>query len=194
MQVSSTGGLPAHRDSGARSRRAAVRQEAGPAATPASAQRAPRGRWRAARARRPGELPGDDDTTELEQPPTRRDATLASPPAGPRSDAVAARSVWRIDAKLLDLVFLVGLGGVFLANATVAVIEPRQFTTLVADSALGTLIGDATWIAPIITVNDVLTGLAVIAAHRFQRLRLPVLAWAGVWLMIVTLLKATTIG
>ena len=174
MQVSSTGGLPAHRDSGARSRRAGVRQEAGPAATPASAQRAPRGRWRAARARRRGELPGDDDTTELE--------------------AVAARPVRRIDAKLLDLVFLVGLGGVFLANATVAVIEPRQFTALVADSALGTLIGDATWIAPIITVNDVLIGLAVIAAHRFQRLRLPVLAWAGVWLMIVTLVKATTIG
>ena len=164
MQVSSTGGLPAHRDSGACSRRAGVRQDAGPAATAASAQRA------------------------------RRDAPLASPPAGPRTDAVAARSVWRIDAKLLDLVFLVGLGGVFLANATVAVVEPRQFTTLVADSALGTLIGDATWIAPIITVNDVLIGLAVIATHRFQRLRLPVLAWAGVWLMIVTLVKATTIG
>ena len=81
MQVSSTGGLPAHRASGARYRRAGVRQEAGPAATPASAQRA--------------------------------DAARASSPAGPRSDAVAARSVWRIDAKLLDLVVLVGLGGVF---------------------------------------------------------------------------------
>jgi hypothetical protein len=146
MQVSSTGDLSARRDSGARSRRAGVPQEAGPC-----------------------DISGDDDTTELEQPP-------------------------RIDAKLLDLVFLVGLGGVFLANATVAVIEPRQFTTLVADSALGTLIGDATWIAPIITVNDVFIGLAVIATHRFQRLRLPVLAWAGVWLMIVSLLKATTIG
>jgi hypothetical protein len=193
MQVSSTGGLPARRDSGARSPRAGVRQEAGPAAT-APAQPAPRGQWRAARARRPGEPPGDDDTTEREQPSTSPDATLASPPAGPRSDAVAVRSVRRIDGKLLDLVFLLGLGGVFLANATIAVIEPRQFTMLVADSALGTLIGDATWIAPIITVNDVIIGLAVIAAHRFQRLRLPVLAWAGVWLMIVTLVKATTIG
>jgi hypothetical protein len=100
----------------------------------------------------------------------------------------------RIDAKVLDLVFLVGLGGVFLANGAVAVIEPRAFTTLVADSPLGRLFGDATWIAPIITVNDVLTGCAVIAVHRFRRLRMPVLAWAGVWLMIVALLKATTIG
>lgn len=113
-------------------------------------------------------------------------------PADQETDA--ARSVWRIDAKLLDLVFLVGLGGVFLANGAVAAIEPRTFTTLVADSPLGAFVGDATWIAPIITVNDVLVGSAVIAAHRFQRLRVPVLAWAGVWLMIVTLLKATTTG
>jgi len=34
----------------------------------------------------------------------------------------------------------------------------------------------------------------VIAAHWYQRLRLPVLAWAGLWLMMVTLLKATTMG
>lgn len=148
-------------------------QEPAPAEAPASTQRAPRGRWRAALARRPA---------------------VASPLAGGHGDAVAARSVWRIDAKLLDLVFLVGLGGVFLANAAVAVIEPRAFTTLVAGSPLGRLIGGATWIAPIIAVNDVLIGSAVIAAHRFQRLRLPVLAWAGAWLMIVTLLKATTMG
>ena len=168
MQLSSSEGLPAHRDSGARARHDGVRQHPGRAAAPPSTQPASRRWWRVGRARPPGELPGEHDT-------------------------IAAQPGWS-NAKLLDLVFLLGLGGVFLANAAVALIEPRALTTLVTDSPLGALTGDATWIAPIITVNDALTGSAVIAAHRFQRLRLPVLAWAGVWLMIVTFLKATTIG
>jgi hypothetical protein len=111
-----------------------------------------------------------------------------------RSAAWPRRAAFRIDAPLLDLVFLLGLGGVFLANAAVAVLDPNVFTTLVADSPLGGVVGGAGWVAPIIAGNDFVVGAAVIAAHRFQRLRLPVLAWAGVWLMVVTMLKATTMG
>ena len=112
----------------------------------------------------------------------------------PSQPVGAARSARQINAALLDLVFLLGLGGVFLANAVVALLEPEVFTTLVAESPLGGLIGDAGWVAPVITANDFLIGAAVIAAHRLQRLRLAVLAWAGAWLMIVTLMKATTMG
>lgn len=121
-----------------------------------------------------------------------RDSTLAPRAAESTIPPDRRRAVCRIDATLLDFVFLLGLGGVFLANAAVAVIQPQTFTTLVADSPLGRLIGDGTWVAPLITANDLLIGLAVIAVHRFKRLRLAVLAWAGVWLMIVTVLKATT--
>lgn len=120
------------------------------------------------------------------------DGTLAPRTAESTIPPDQRRLVWRIDATLLDFVFLLGLGGVFLSNAAVAVIQPQTFTTLVAESPLGRLIGDATWVAPFITANDLLIGLAVIAVHRFQRLRLAVLTWAGIWLMIVTVLKATT--
>jgi hypothetical protein len=95
---------------------------------------------------------------------------------------------------LLQLVFLLGLGGVFLANAAVAVFEPAAFMQLVADCPIGGLMGDGTWLGPVIAANDLLVGTAVIAAHRVQRLRAPVLAWAGAWLLIVTLMKLTTIG
>ncbi len=107
---------------------------------------------------------------------------------------VGARLGRRIDAAMLQLVFLLGFGGLFLANAAVAVVEPAGFKELVAGSPIGGLVGDGAWIAPVIAVNDFFIGAAVIAAHRIQRLRAPVLAWAGVWLMLVTLMKLTTMG
>ena len=94
----------------------------------------------------------------------------------------------------LELVFLLGLGSVFLANAAVAMVEPASFQELVAASPIGGLIGGAAWIAPLIAVNDLLIGAAVIASYRIQALRAPVLAWAGLWLLMVTVMKATTMG
>jgi hypothetical protein len=107
---------------------------------------------------------------------------------------VSARRTARISPALLQLVFLLGLGGVFVANAAVAIVEPAGFTELVAASPVGALMGDGAWIAPVIAVNDAVIGTTVIAAHRVQALRAPVLAWAGVWLLIVTLMKLTTLG
>ena len=104
------------------------------------------------------------------------------------------RLAWRINGTVLEVVFLLGLGGVFLANAVVAVVEPEGFRQLVAASPLGVLVGDAGWVVPLIAVNDALTGTAVIAAHRVARMRSAVLAWAGVWLLVVTVMKLTTIG
>jgi hypothetical protein len=107
---------------------------------------------------------------------------------------LTARIAWKINGSLLDVVFLLGLGGVFLSNAVVAIVEPEGFRTLVTASPFGGLFGDGSWIAPIVTINDLLIGVAVIAAHRVHGLRTPVLAWAGIWLLIVTLMKLTTIG
>ena len=97
-------------------------------------------------------------------------------------------------AATMQLVFLLGLGGVFLANAAVAVVEPAGFKDLVAASPIGGLIGSGGWVPAVIAVNDFLIGSAVIASHRLLGLRAPVLAWAGVWLLIVTMLKVVTIG
>ena len=97
-------------------------------------------------------------------------------------------------AAWLDLVFLLGLGSVFLANAAVALVEPAGFVELVTASPMGALAGEGAWIAPLIAINDFVIGITIIAAHRIQTLRAPVLAWAGVWLLIVTVMKITTIG
>jgi hypothetical protein len=98
------------------------------------------------------------------------------------------------DGAWLELVFLLGLGGVFLANAAVAIVEPAAFEELVAASPAAGLMGDGAWVGPVVAVNDSVIGAAVIATHRIPRLRAPALAWAGIWLLIVTLMKATTIG
>src|SRR5919106_7075078 len=78
---------------------------------------------------------------------------------------------WRMNGRMLELVFLVGLGGVFLANAAVALVEPDSFEELVGASFAGRLIGGGDWIGPVVAGNDVLTGVAIIAAHRIDRIR-----------------------
>lgn len=114
------------------------------------------------------------------------------------SGAAAARmgveTMRSSSAAWLELVFLLGLAGVFLSNAAVAVVEPAGFREMVLASPMGGLIGDGAWIAPLIAVNDLLIGTAIIAAHRVASLRAPVLAWAGVWLLMVTVMKITTMG
>lgn len=98
-------------------------------------------------------------------------------------------------SRWLDHVFLVGLAGVFLVNAVVACISPDDFTGLVARSTLGQwLRPDGTaWMAPAIAINDLLLGVAVLAATRFNRAKPPVLAWAGAWLLVVTVVKLTAL-
>ena len=49
------------------------------------------------------------------------------------------------------------------------------------------------WLGPVIGVNDLLLGLAVLAAIRFRRTMPVVLAWAGVWLLAVMLIKVTSL-
>ena len=107
------------------------------------------------------------------------------------SDSAAADRHW------LELIFLIGLAGVFLVNAVVAWVEPTGFVKLVRDSAVGSWLGlaDAGWLVPVIGVNDLVVGVGILAAiwSRGTSRRL-VLAWAGVWLLAVTLLKVTALG
>ncbi len=138
-----------------------------------------------------------DTLTTPQRWDTRFDASDASPSADhvgrtlATPDAPAPRG---LRAALLELVFLIGLGGVFLVNSMVAVVEPAGFVELVAASPMGVIVGEGAWIAPVIAVNDFLIGTAVIATYRLRALRAPVLAWAGMWLLLVTVLKLTTLG
>jgi hypothetical protein len=104
--------------------------------------------------------------------------------------ASAAAGSWR------EVVFLVGLAGVFLVNAAIAVADPSEFRALVQDSSLGRWLdaGGASWTAPLIAMNDAVLGVALLAAIGLPRARPVVLAWSGVWLLVVTLVKVTALG
>jgi hypothetical protein len=116
--------------------------------------------------------------------------------AGVRGQPRLARLRAGGGAALFQRVFVLGLAAVFLTNALVAVVDPAAFTELVAESPVGWIVGSAIdrWVAPAIALNDLGLGVALLAVHRRPWLQPPLLAWAGLWLMIVTLVKLTTLG
>jgi hypothetical protein len=95
------------------------------------------------------------------------------------------------------VLFVVGLAGVFLVNAAVAVVSPSDFTDLIDKSSLAETLhlSGSTWIAGAIFVHDVLIGLAVLATIWIPRrgIRLAILAWAGLWLLVVAVVKLTAL-
>ena len=101
----------------------------------------------------------------------------------------------RTPRRMLDRALLAGLAGVFLVNTLVAVIQPADFSSLVARSLLGRLwpamSGD--WMTWAIAINDGLLGLGLVAAIWSPRLRPAVLAWSGLWLLAVTVVKLTSL-
>ena len=86
-------------------------------------------------------------------------------PLGDRLD-VESRRHW------LEVVFLLGLAGVFLSNAVVAWLQPASFVKLAQDSRIGAWLGlgDVPWLAPVICVNDLVVGIGVLAAIWWARL------------------------
>ena len=95
----------------------------------------------------------------------------------------------------LDRALLGGLAGVFLVNAIVAVLQPSDFTGLVGRSLLGrwvpVLAGD--WMAWVIGINDGLLGLCLVATIWARWARPLVLAWTGLWLLAVTVIKLSSL-
>ena len=75
-------------------------------------------------------------------------------------------------------------------NAIVAALQPSDFTGLAERSLLGRVLpvfaGD--WMAWAIGINDCVLGLGLVAAMWSRRTRPVVLAWAGVWLLAVTII------
>ena len=99
--------------------------------------------------------------------------------------------------RLLEVLFLAGLAGVFLVNAVVAVAQPSDFTSLVAKSAIAQWLGirPGGWLAPLIFVNDLLLGVGLVGAIWARHtVRTIILAWAGVWFFAVTVIKLTALN
>jgi hypothetical protein len=92
---------------------------------------------------------------------------------------------------------VVGLAGVFLVNAAVAVASPSDFTDLIDKSTIGDVLHltGSIWVAGAIFVHDVLVGLAVLATIWIPQrgVRLAILAWAGLWLLVVAVVKLTAL-
>jgi hypothetical protein len=98
--------------------------------------------------------------------------------------------------RFLEILFLVGLAGVFLVNAAVAVLQPSDFTSLVDKSAVAhwLQITPGNWLAPLIFVNDLLIGLGLVCAIWARHtVRVVILAWAGVWFFAVAVVKLTAL-
>jgi len=98
-------------------------------------------------------------------------------------------------AQPLEMLFVAGFAGVFLVNAIVAVIQPSDFTDLVERSVLGrsAAVMSGRWVAWVIAVHDFAIGALLLATIRFPRARPVVLAWAGAWLLAVTIVKLTAL-
>jgi hypothetical protein len=124
-------------------------------------------------------------------PPYRAGAPWAPPAADTARPRNPAHHRW------LEILFVAGLAGVFLVNAAVAVMSPSDFTDLIDKSSLaGTFhLTGSTWIAGAIFVHDVVVGLAVLATIWIPQrgVRLAILAWAGLWLLLVAVVKLTAL-
>jgi hypothetical protein len=95
----------------------------------------------------------------------------------------------------IELLLIVGLAGVFVVNAIVAVFEPSDFTGLLERSLVGRTIPTMSdrWVAWVIAVHDLTIGVLLLATMWVLRARPFVLAWAGAWLMVVALVKLTAL-
>ena len=116
------------------------------------------------------------------------------------TSAIPQTCGWRVrrsllDGRILEGALLAGLAGVFLVNALVAVLQPSDFTGLVERSLLGRWFPavSGSWVVWAIAVNDLSLGACLVAVTWSRRVRPYVLAWAGIWLFVVTVIKVTSL-
>jgi hypothetical protein len=118
-------------------------------------------------------------------------AERPSTPATAEPGPVLAPSAGR----WLELTFICGLAGVFLANGVTALLQPGDFTALVEGSAIGRWldVGGWSWLGTAIAVNDLVLGTLLLVAIWARGMRMVVLAWAGAWLLAVTVVRLTAL-
>ena len=125
------------------------------------------------------------------------DTTAARWPTTPAGtgERVAATMTTRRSERWFEVALLGGLAGVFIVNALVAWLQPSDFVELVQRSMLSNLapFDIGRWLAWVIGLNDLVLGALLVRAIRHRRIRPPVLAWSGVWLLAVTVVKVTSL-
>lgn len=92
-----------------------------------------------------------------------------------------------VGAKALSWLFRIGFAGVFLVNAAIALLDPTSFIELMRSSFLETFVSNFTPLVWLIAANDLLLG-TLLLWDRWSRY---VRAWAGIWLLVVTLVKVS---
>lgn len=90
---------------------------------------------------------------------------------------------------MLVWLFRMGFAGVFLVNSIVAVVDPGGFIKLMQGSFMRHFIQDFTPLVWLIVANDLALGMMILSG-RWQNY---VLAWSGLWLLGVTLVKLSTL-
>jgi hypothetical protein len=126
------------------------------------------------------------DITSTAHGPTTPDGT---------GEVGAATTTTHGNERRFEIALLGGLAGVFMVNALVAWLQPSDFVDLVQRSTLSDLapfeIGR--WLAWAIGLNDIVLGVLLVRAIRHRSMRPLVLAWSGVWLLAVTVVKVTSL-
>ena len=115
-------------------------------------------------------------------------------PAG-TGELVAATTTTHRNERWFEVALLGGLAGVFIVNALVAWLQPSDFVDLVERSMLSDLapFDIGRWLAWAIGLNDLVLGVLLVRAIRHRSIRPLVLAWSGVWLLAVTVVKVTSL-
>lgn len=90
----------------------------------------------------------------------------------------------------LAWLFRIGFAGVFLINSVVAVVDPQSFAKLMGSSFMGHFIRNFAPFTTLIALNDAAIGLLILSG-RWQNY---VLAWSGLWLLAVTIVKLTALS
>ena len=88
-----------------------------------------------------------------------------------------------------QLLFRLGFAGVFLVNALVALLDPSGFIKLMQGSFMGGFIHNFTPFIGLIALNDFVLGLLILSG-RWQNY---VLAWSGLWLLAVSVIKLSSL-
>jgi hypothetical protein len=113
---------------------------------------------------------------------------------GTGSDPVGHDRRFRLE-EWFNVLLCGGLAGVFIVNALIAWLQPGDFVDLVRRSALSwaSPVRPGRWVAWAICFNDLVLGILLVVTIRSRRTRAVVLAWSGVWLLCVTVIKVTSL-
>jgi hypothetical protein len=125
---------------------------------------------------------------------TQQDVPMASP-RGSKDARLMIGGRRRRPEAWFDVALHGGLAGVFIVNALIAWLQPGDFVDLVEHSILARWfpVEPGRWVAWAICVNDLVLGILALVTIRHRQPRAAVLAWSGVWLLAVTVIKVSAL-